>query len=95
MTAVTAPPTVYRPFLSGMRSPVVAPLTTIATLQHLDQFHLDTFYGWFWVVAYTIYPIQLGYFLAKQLRTPGEDPPRVEPLPAIAPGVLPPPPEPR
>lgn len=157
MTAVPAPPMVYRPFLSGMRSPVVAPLTraliglplvlfatetaryfawtieppitagflganywasallailaaretlwargrvsvsvalafapltTVATLLHLDQFHLDTFYGWFWVVAYTIYPIQLGYFLAKQLRTPGGDPSRVAPLPMWVRAIL-------
>jgi hypothetical protein len=58
-----------------------APLTTLATLIHLDEFHLDTFFGWFWVAAYTIYPIQLAYFLAKQLRTPGADPPRERPLP--------------
>jgi hypothetical protein len=157
MTALPAPPTVDRPFLSGMRSPVIAPvtrfligvplvllttetaryfawtieppltagflganywasallailaaretlwargrvsvsvalafapLTTIATLLHLDEFHLDTFYGWFWVVAYTVYPIQLGYFLAKQLRTPGGDPPRVAPLPMWVKAVL-------
>jgi hypothetical protein len=59
-----------------------APLTTIATFLHLDQFHLDTVYGWFWVVAYTIYPVQLGYFLMKQLRTRGIDPPRERTLPA-------------
>lgn len=157
MTALPAPPTVDRPFLSGMRSPVIAPvtrfligvplvllttetaryfawtieppltagflganywassllailaaretlwargrvsvsvalafapLTTIATLLHLDEFHLDTFYGWFWVVAYTVYPIQLGYFLAKQLRTPGGDPPRVAPLPMWVKAIL-------
>jgi len=58
-----------------------APLTTVATLLHLDLFHLDTFFGWFWVVAYTVYPIQLGYFLRKQLAAPGGDPPREQPLP--------------
>jgi hypothetical protein len=157
MTALPAPPSVDRPFLSGMRSPIVAPLTrfligvplvllttetaryfawtieppltagflganywasallailaaretlwargrvsvsvalafapltTIATLLHLDEFHLDTFYGWFWVVAYTVYPIQLGYFLVKQLRTPGGDPPRVAPLPLWVKAIL-------
>ena len=65
-----------------------APLTTIATVLHLDQFHLDTFYGWFWVVAYTIYPLQLAYFLTRQLRTPGGDPPRRQPLPMWVKGVL-------
>jgi hypothetical protein len=65
-----------------------APLTTLATLIHLDEFHLDTFFGWFWVVAYTIYPIQLGYFLTKQLRTPGGDPPRERPLPVWVRAIL-------
>jgi hypothetical protein len=58
-----------------------APLTTLATLLHLDLFHLDTFFGWFWVVAYTVYPLQLAYFLRKQLATPGGDPPRERALP--------------
>jgi hypothetical protein len=65
-----------------------APLTTLATLLHLDEFHLDTFYGWFWIVAYTIYPIQLAFFLTKQLRTPGGDPPRERPLPVWIRAIL-------
>ena len=65
-----------------------APLTTLATLLHLDQFHLDTFFGWFWVVAYTIYPIQLAIFLRKQLKAPGGDPPRDHPMPMWVRGVL-------
>lgn len=59
---------------------VFAPLTTLATLIHLEQFHLDTFYGWFWVAAYAIYPIQLAFFLRRQLAAPGGDPPRERPL---------------
>jgi hypothetical protein len=58
-----------------------APLTTLATLLHLDLFHLDSFFGWFWVVAYGIYPAQLAFFLRRQLRAPGADPPRTRPLP--------------
>ncbi len=65
-----------------------APLTTAATLLHLDQFHLDTFFGWFWVVAYTIYPPMLLYFFAKQIRTPGTDPPREHPLPLWVKAIL-------
>jgi len=65
-----------------------APLTTLATILHLDAFHLDTFFGWFWVVAYTIYPIQLAYFLFRQLRVPGVDPPRERPLPLWVKGIL-------
>jgi hypothetical protein len=55
---------------------VFAPLTTAATFLHLDKFHLDTFFGWFWVVAYAIYPLMLAVLLWRQLRTPGTDPPR-------------------
>jgi hypothetical protein len=67
---------------------VFAPLTTIATFLHLDQFHLDTVFGWFWVAAYTIYPLQLGYFLARQVRTPGTDPPRERTLPRWVKAIL-------
>lgn len=65
-----------------------APLTTAATFLHLDQFHLDTFYGWFWVLAYGVYPPLLLFFLVKQLRTPGVDPPRRTPLPVWVKVVL-------
>jgi hypothetical protein len=65
-----------------------APVTTIATFLHLDLFHLDTFYGWFWVAAYTIYPVQLVYFLRRQLREPGGDPPRERPLPLWVRSIL-------
>lgn len=157
MAAIPGPPTAYEPFLNGMRSPVIgpltrfliglplvlfttqtatyfawtieppmtagflganywasallailaagetlwangrvsvsvalafAPLTTLATFLHLDQFHLDTFYGWFWIAAYTIYPLQLAYFLTRQLRTPGGDPPRRHRLPMWVKSVL-------
>ena len=65
-----------------------APLTTLATLTHLDLFHLDTFFGWFWVVAYTVYPIQLAIFLRKQLLAPGGDPPKERPIPMWVRGIL-------
>jgi hypothetical protein len=60
---------------------VFAPLTTAATFLHLDKFHLDTFFGWFWVAAYGVYPVMLAVLLWKQLQTPGTDPPRQRPLP--------------
>lgn len=65
-----------------------APLTAAATLMHLDRFHLDGFYGWFWVAAYAIYPPMLGFLLLRQLRIPGEDPPRTRPLAAWVRAVL-------
>lgn len=61
---------------------VFAPLTAAATLIHLEKFHLDTFYGWFWVAAYAIYPPMLAVLFIRQVRVPGGDPPRVAPLPA-------------
>jgi hypothetical protein len=65
---------------------VFAPLTTAATFIHFGLFHTDSsgftlFITWFWIVAYAIYPVLLGWMLAKQLRTPGTDPPRTAPLP--------------
>jgi hypothetical protein len=56
--------------------------------RHIDRFHLDSFYGWFWVAAYAIYPPMLAYLLSRQLRIPGGDPPRTRPLPAWVRGVL-------
>jgi len=58
-----------------------APLVTAATMMHIHKFHLGTFYGWFWVIAYAIYPPMLIVMLLRQLRTPGGDPPRTSPLP--------------
>ncbi|MCA1839292.1 MAG: hypothetical protein ABR507_02490 [Actinomycetota bacterium] len=58
-----------------------APITTAATFIHLNKFHLHTFYGWFWVIAYGIYPTLLVYLLWKQLKMPGGDPPRGKPFP--------------
>lgn len=67
--------------IGAMVALVFAPLTTAATFIHLDKFHLDSFFGWFWVVAYGIYPPMLAYLLVRQLRVPGGDPPRAVPLP--------------
>lgn len=65
---------------------VFAPITTAATFIHFGAFHTDSsgftlVITWFWIVAYALYPLQLGWMLAKQLRTPGGDPPRTKPLP--------------
>lgn len=65
---------------------VFAPITTAATFLHLGVFHTGSsgftlVVTWFWIVAYTLYPVQLAWMLAKQLRTPGGDPPRTRPLP--------------
>ncbi|HCP62705.1 MAG TPA: hypothetical protein DIU14_09595 [Actinobacteria bacterium] len=67
---------------------VFAPLTLAATLLHLGKFRLHTAYGWIWLIAYAVYPPMLGVLLARQLRTPGGDPPRWRPLPVWARVVL-------
>jgi hypothetical protein len=38
-------------------------------------------FGWFWVVAYVVYPPMLAFLLVRQLRVPGGDPPRQTPVP--------------
>jgi hypothetical protein len=63
-----------------------APITTIATFLHLDQFHFTgkpvaVFFGWFWTIAYGFYVPLLIFLLARQLKVPGVDPPREVPLP--------------
>jgi hypothetical protein len=60
---------------------VFAPITTAATFIHIDLFHTDTFFGWFWIAAYGIYPPMLLYLLWRQMRENGADPPRESPLP--------------
>ncbi len=60
---------------------VFAPVTTAATFIHFGLFHTDSFFGWFWIVAYAIYPPMLLFLLYRQLRVPGGDPPRTSPLP--------------
>jgi hypothetical protein len=55
-------------------------LTLIATLIHLDHFHLDTFIGTFWLLIYAVAPPVMMLILIRQWRTPGADLPRQQPL---------------
>ena len=63
-------------------------LTLIATLLHLDQFHLDhggTFArvaAWAWLIVYVAVPSADTLVLFRQLKQPGADPPRARPLPS-------------
>jgi hypothetical protein len=59
---------------------VFAPLITAATFIHLDLFHTDKPIGIIWVIAYGIYPVMLALVMYRQLKAPGGDPPRGEPL---------------
>ncbi|MBI5293431.1 MAG: hypothetical protein HY872_16265 [Chloroflexi bacterium] len=62
-------------------------LTLLATLLHLDRFHLHSpalttaLIAWVWLAVYAGVPISMTIVLLRQLRAPGEDPPRQTPLP--------------
>ncbi len=61
-------------------------LLLIATLVHLDKFHLDSdlvpaTVAWVWLIVYIIVPPMVVVLFVAQLRAPGTDPPRSRPLP--------------
>ncbi|HEY0733954.1 MAG TPA: hypothetical protein VGD69_03540 [Herpetosiphonaceae bacterium] len=62
-------------------------LTLIATLLHLDRFHLNDpnfvtrVAAWVWLAVYAIVPLVMTVLLVLQMRVPGYDPPRQAPLP--------------
>jgi uncharacterized integral membrane protein len=62
-------------------------LTLIATLLHLDRFHLNhpspmtRTAAWVWLAVYAIVPPAMTVLLVLQMRVPGDDPPRQAPLP--------------
>lgn len=59
---------------------VFTTLTLVATLLHLDRFHLDSVFGWVWVAVYAVVPPLMLALLVQQLRAPGRDPARAAPL---------------
>jgi len=62
-------------------------LTLLATLLHLELFHLDASdskaqaAGWVWLVIYVAEPPLLLWAFIAQLRVTGATPPRLDPLP--------------
>lgn len=62
-------------------------LTLVATLLHLDRLHftspelLARAAAWFWTAVYVVVPVAMLALLPLQERVPGEDPPRLVPLP--------------
>ncbi len=61
-------------------------LTLIATLLHLDKFHLSSSglaltTAWLWLIIYLIAPPVMLILLVMQLRSPGVEHPRRAPLP--------------
>jgi hypothetical protein len=73
---------------------VFTSLTTIATLLHLDRFHLNSpellarLAAYAWLVVYIVVPPTLLALLWRQRAVPGGDPPRVAPLPSWVRGVF-------
>jgi hypothetical protein len=69
-------------------------LTLIATLLHLDRFHLNhpdlptRTAAWVWLAVYAIVPPAMAALLVLQLRVPGADPPRQAPLPRWTHAIL-------
>jgi hypothetical protein len=64
-------------------------LTLIATLLHIDRFHLGSNYDafqqivtWLWIAIYAGVPLVMAVLLVFQVRTPGGDPPRELPFEA-------------
>ena len=76
---------------ANARLTIPAPLTLstlllVATLIHLDKFHLaaapvPATVAWIWLVVYIVVPPALVLVYLKQQRTPGVDPPRSRPIP--------------
>lgn len=62
-------------------------LTLVATLAHLDRFHLRAdgvmarAAAWFWLAVYVLVPVVMLVLLALQVRAPGVHPERSRPLP--------------
>lgn len=57
-------------------SMVFITLTMVATALHLDKFNFDNANGWLWSVVYFAVPPLLLVLIVRQLRLPGDDPPR-------------------
>jgi hypothetical protein len=67
---------------------VFTTLTFVATLLHLDRFHLGNRFptttqllAWAWIVVYALVPVLMSIVLVLQLRAAGADEPRRNPLP--------------
>jgi hypothetical protein len=74
---------------------VFTTLTLVATLLHLDLFHLGSEFDpvtraatWGWIAIYVLVPPAMALLLVVQSRTRGEDPPRTAPLPHWIVGAL-------
>jgi hypothetical protein len=67
--------------------PLIGPVLTVtilllvATLIHIERFHMDSVTGWLWVTLYAgLVPVTV-FLVARQRRDGGGDPPRTAPFP--------------
>jgi hypothetical protein len=67
---------------------VFTSLTLVATIVHLDLFHLDSnldlptrMVTWAWIAIYVSVPVLLAVLFVRQIRMSGDDPPRVLSIP--------------
>ena len=74
---------------------VFTSLTLVATLLHLDLFHLGSEFApvtraatWGWLAIYVLVPPAMALLLVVQARAPGDDPARTAPLPRWISGTL-------
>jgi hypothetical protein len=67
---------------------LIATLLLIATLIHVDRFHTDDVFGWFWISVYAVIPVVLLALVVDQLRAPGVDRVRGPALPSALRAVL-------
>ena len=69
-------------------SVVFTTVTLAATLLHLDRFNFDNANGWLWTIVYVTVPPYLVLVGLRQLRVPGDDPPRTAPIPGWLVGLV-------
>ena len=67
---------------------VIAVLLLVATLIRLDKFHLDSLFGWFWLVTYIVVPPLLAYLVVQQVRAAGPVAPGEHAVPRVLRGLL-------
>lgn len=60
---------------------VFTTITLVVTLIHLEKFHMDSIFGWAWLVAYIVLPLAGALVLINQRRAVGADPHPTQRLP--------------
>jgi hypothetical protein len=53
---------------------IVSAIILVATLLHLNRFHLDSPYAWVWIILYCVIPPLFFVLTLRQLRVPGDEP---------------------